>query len=43
MNKILTIAQSKLRTEEPHNCTDGKDVLTIFTSLLTRLQLMIQK
>ena len=37
MNKILTIAQSKLWIEEPHNCTDGKDVLTIFTSLFDPL------
>jgi peptide/nickel transport system substrate-binding protein len=37
MNKILTIAQSKLWMEEPHNCTDGKDVLTIFTSLFDSL------
>jgi len=37
MNKILTIAQSKLRMEEPHNCTDAKDVLTIFTSLFDSL------
>ena len=37
MNKILTIAQSKLRMEEPHNCTDAKDVLTIFTSIFDPL------
>jgi len=37
MNKILTIAQSKLRMEDPHNCTDAKDVLTIFTSLFDSL------
>jgi peptide/nickel transport system substrate-binding protein len=37
MNKILTIAQSKLRLEDPHNCTDAKDVLTILTSLFDPL------
>jgi peptide/nickel transport system substrate-binding protein len=37
MDKILTIAQSKLLMEEPHNCTDAKDVLTIFTSLFDSL------
>ena len=37
MNKILTIAQPRLRMEEPHNCTDAKDVLTILTSLFDPL------
>ena len=37
MNKTLTIAQSRLWMEEPHNCTDAKDVLTIFTSLFDPL------
>jgi peptide/nickel transport system substrate-binding protein len=43
MNKILTIAQSKLWMEEPHNCTDAKDVLTIFTSLFDPLAAYDQK
>lgn len=37
MDKILTIAQPQLRLEEPHNCTDAKDVLTILTSLFDPL------
>lgn len=37
MNKKLIIAQPRLWLEEPHNCTDAKDVLTLFTSFFDPL------
>jgi peptide/nickel transport system substrate-binding protein len=37
MPKTLTIAQPKLRMEDPHNCTDAKDVLSIFGALFDPL------
>ena len=37
MDKKLIIAQPRLWLEEPHNCTDAKDVLTIFTSFFDPL------
>jgi len=37
MPKTLTIAQPKLRMEDPHNCTDAKDVLAIFGALFDPL------
>ena len=37
MDRTLTVAQARLWLEEPHNCTDAKDVLTIFTSLFDPL------
>ena len=37
MDKKLIIAQPRLRLEEPHNCTDAKDVLNIFTSFFDPL------
>lgn len=37
MDKKLIIAQPRLWLEEPHNCTDAKDVLTIFSSFFDPL------
>lgn len=37
MDKKLIIAQPRLWLEEPHNCTDAKDVLNIFTSFFDPL------
>jgi peptide/nickel transport system substrate-binding protein len=37
MDKTLTIVQPKLRIEDPHNCTDAKDVLAIFGALFDSL------
>jgi peptide/nickel transport system substrate-binding protein len=37
MSGTLTIAQPKLRIEDPHNCTDAKDVLSIFGALFDPL------
>ena len=37
MEKKMIIAQPRLWLEEPHNCTDAKDVLTIFTSFFDSL------
>jgi peptide/nickel transport system substrate-binding protein len=37
MAKTLTIAQPKLRMEDPHNCTDAEDVLAIFGALFDPL------
>ena len=37
MHQKLIIAQQKLWMEEPHNCTDTKDVLTLLTSLFDPL------
>lgn len=37
MDPKMIIAQPRLWLEEPHNCTDVKDVLTIFTSLFDAL------
>jgi peptide/nickel transport system substrate-binding protein len=37
MRRSLTIAQPKLRMEDPHNCTDAKDVLAIFGALFDPL------
>jgi peptide/nickel transport system substrate-binding protein len=37
MHQKLIIAQPKLWMEEPHNCTDTKDVLTLLTSLFDPL------
>jgi peptide/nickel transport system substrate-binding protein len=37
MDKKLIIAQPRLWLEEPHNCTDAKDVLTLFTSFFDPL------
>ena len=37
MAKTLTIVQPKLRMEDPHNCTDAKDVLSIFGALFDPL------
>ena len=37
MDNNLLIAQPRLCLEEPHNCTDAKDILTIFTSFFDPL------
>lgn len=37
MDNKLIIAQPRLWLEEPHNCTDAKDVLTILTSFFDSL------
>ena len=37
MKDTLTIAQARLGFEDPHNCTDSKDVLTLFTSFFDAL------
>jgi peptide/nickel transport system substrate-binding protein len=37
MHQNLIIAQPKIWMEEPHNCTDTKDVLTLLTSLFDPL------
>jgi len=37
VNKVLTIAQPRLGLEDPHNCTDSKDVLNLFTSFFDTL------
>jgi peptide/nickel transport system substrate-binding protein len=37
MDNNLIIAQPRLWLEEPHNCTDAKDVLTIFSSFFDSL------
>jgi len=37
MNKTLVIVQQRVNLEEPHNCTDSKDVLTILSALFDAL------
>ena len=37
MDNKLIIAQPRLWLEEPHNCTDAKDIQTIFTSFFDPL------
>ena len=37
MDKKLIVAQPRLWLEEPHNCTDAKDVLNLFTSFFDSL------
>ena len=37
MDKVLTILQSRLGMEEPHNCTDAKEQLSLFTAFFDGL------